>query len=86
MQNCGIEQTRDFIIDNFLYGDGDKLAHETSFMLEGIIDSTGILELITFLEATYQIKIADDEIIPENMDSLESIEKYLVSKLNFRSA
>jgi acyl carrier protein len=86
MQNCGIEQTRDFIIDNFLYGDGDKLAHETSFMLEGIIDSTGILELITFLEATYQIKIADDEIIPENMDSLESIEKYLVSKMNFRQA
>jgi len=86
MQNCGIEQTRDFIIDNFLYGDGDKLVHETSFMLEGIIDSTGILELITFLEATYQITIADDEIIPENMDSLESIEKYLVSKMTFRSA
>jgi acyl carrier protein len=86
MQNCGIEQTRDFIIDNFLYGDGDNLAHGTSFMLEGIIDSTGILELITFLEATYQIKIADDEIIPENMDSLESIEKYLVSKMNFRQA
>jgi acyl carrier protein len=86
MQNCGIEQTRDFIVDNFLYGDGDKLAHETSFMLEGIIDSTGILELITFLEATYQIKIADDEIIPENMDSLESIEKYLLSKMTFRQA
>ncbi|MCF7956497.1 MAG: acyl carrier protein [Phycisphaerae bacterium] len=86
MQNCVIEQTRDFIVDNFLYGDADKLEHNTSFMLEGIIDSTGILELITFLEATYQIKIADDEIIPENMDSLESIEKYLCSKLTFRSA
>ena len=86
MQNCSIEQTRDFIIDNFLYGDGDKLAHDTSFMLEGIIDSTGILELITFLEATYQIQIADDEIIPENMDSLESIEKYLCSKLTFKQA
>ena len=86
MQNCGIEQTRDFIVDNFLYGDAGSLAHDTSFMVEGIIDSTGILELITFLETTYQIKIADDEIVPENMDSLENIEKYLVSKLNFRSA
>lgn len=86
MQNCGIKQTRDFIVDNFLYGDGDNLAHNTSFMLEGIIDSTGILELITFLEATYQITIADDEIVPENMDSLENIEKYLCSKMTFRQA
>lgn len=86
MQNRGIEQTREFIISNFLYGESDNLAHNTSFMTEGIIDSTGILELITFLEATYQIKIADDEIIPENMDSLASIEKYLCSKLTFRQA
>ena len=86
MQNCSIEQTRDFIVNNFLYGDGDKLAHDTSLVVEGIVDSTGILELITFLETTYQIKIADNEIVPENMDSLESIEKYLVSKLTFRSA
>jgi acyl carrier protein len=86
MQNCGIEQTRDFIVDNFLYGDSGNLAHDTSFMVEGIIDSTGILELIGFLETTYQIKIADHEIVPENMDSLESIEKYLASKLTFRSA
>lgn len=82
MQNCGIEQTRDFIVSNFLYGDDEKLAHDTSFMIEGIIDSTGILELITFLEETYQIRIADEEIIPENMDSLESIEKFLSSKVN----
>lgn len=86
MQKIGIEHTRDFIVDNFLYGDGDKLAHETSFMVEGIIDSTGILELITFLETTYQIKIADDEIIPENMDSLENIQKFLSSKMEIPSA
>lgn len=86
MQNCGIEQTREFIISNFLYGDGEKLAHNTSFMIEGIIDSTGILELITFLEATYQITIADNEIVPENMDSLENIEKYLCRKLAFQDA
>jgi acyl carrier protein len=86
MQNGGIEQTRAFIVDNFLYGDGDGLAHDTSFMVEGIIDSTGILELITFLEANYKIKIADHEIVPENMDSLMSIEKYLATKQTFRSA
>jgi len=81
MQNCSIEQTRDFIINNFLYGDGESLTHDTSFMSEGIVDSTGILELITFLEHTYQIKIADDEIVPDNMDSLASIEKFLISKM-----
>jgi len=86
MQNGGIEQTRAFIVDNFLYGDGDDLAHDTSFMVEGIIDSTGILELITFLEANYNIKIDDHEIVPENMDSLVSIEKYLATKMTFRSA
>lgn len=82
MQNIGIEQTREFIVSNFLYGESDKLAHTTSFISEGIIDSTGILELITFLEATYQIKIADHEIIPENMDSLASIEKFLLRVKN----
>ncbi len=86
MQNTGIEQTREFIVNNFLYGEGGQLSHNTSFMTEEIIDSTGILELITFLEATYQIRIADDEIIPENMDSLENLEKYLCSKLTFRPA
>jgi acyl carrier protein len=85
MQNCSIEQTREFIVNNFLYGEGDKLAHDTSFMGEGIIDSTGILELITFLEETYQLKVADDEIIPENMDSLERIEKYLAEKLKIQN-
>ena len=67
MQNIGIEQTREFIVSNFLYGESDKLAHTTSFMGEGIIDSTGILELIGFLEATYQIKIADHEIYASEM-------------------
>ena len=85
MQNCGIEQTREFIVNNFLYGEGDKLADDTSFMVEGIIDSTGILELVTFLESTYQLKVADDEIIPENMDSLESIEKYLDGKMKIEN-
>jgi acyl carrier protein len=86
MQNRGIEQTREFIVNNFLYGEGGELSHKTSFMTEGIIDSTGILELITFLEMTYQIKIADDEIVPGNMDSLESIEKFLCTKLTFKQA
>ncbi len=86
MQNTGIEQTREFIVNNFLYGEGDRLSHDTSFMTEGIIDSTGILELITFLEVTYQIEIADDEIIPENMDSLECLEKYLCTKLTVPTA
>jgi len=80
MENISIEPTREFIVDNFLYGDGNILQDHTSFMGEGIVDSTGILELITFLEQTYEIKINDDEIVPENMDSLESISVFLAKK------
>ncbi|GAB6144238.1 acyl carrier protein [Desulfocicer niacini] len=68
---------RKFIVDNFLFGETGDLKDNTSFLEEGIIDSTGVLELIDFLEETFQISIADDEIIPENLDSLDNLEKFL---------
>lgn len=71
---------RQFIVENFLFGDGQVLKDETSFMQEGIIDSTGILELVFFLEETFGINVEDDELIPENFDSLNRIVKYLESK------
>ncbi len=71
---------RQFIVENFLFGDGQVLKDETSFMQEGIIDSTGILELVFFLEETFGINVEDDELIPENFDSLNRIVKYLGSK------
>jgi len=73
---------RNFVVENFLFGDGELLREDTSFLEGGIIDSTGILELIMFLEETYSIKIEDDEIIPENLDNLQSVARFIERKLN----
>lgn len=73
-------KVRQFIVDNFLFGDGQVLKDDTSFMQEGIIDSTGILELVFFLEETFGISVEDDELVPENFDSLVRIVKYLETK------
>jgi acyl carrier protein len=77
-----MENIRNFIIENFLFGDAEKLEDETSFLDSGIIDSTGILELIAFLEENCDISINDDEMLPENFDSLNNISVYLSGKLN----
>ncbi len=71
---------RQFIVDNFLFGEDQGLANETSFMQSGIIDSTGILELISYLEQTQGIKVQDDELIPENLDSINNIIQFLKKK------
>ena len=75
-------KVREFVVENFLFGDGEELKQETSFMEEGIIDSTGILELVFFLEETFSISVEDDELVPENMDSLQSIAGFIDRKLN----
>lgn len=69
-----------FIVENFLFGNSDGLNYETSFLDEGIIDSTGILELVSFLEEKFNIKIYDEELIPENLDSIEKIGGFLQNK------
>ena len=77
-----METVRDFVVQNFLFGDGKLLQDDTSFLGEGIIDSTGILELVMFLEQNYNIKIEDEELIPENLDSLRNIARFLERKLS----
>ncbi len=69
-----------FIIDNFLFGDDEGLKDDVSFLEEGIIDSTGILELITFLEEEFSIEIEDEEMIPENLDSINNLLTFLETK------
>lgn len=71
---------KDFIVENFLFGDAAGLEDETSFLESGIIDSTGMLELITFLEEQFQIQIEDEELSPENLDSLNNLEAFLSRK------
>jgi acyl carrier protein len=74
-------EIRQFIIDNFLMGqDSDSLKDDSSFLEEGVIDSTGVLELVGFLEENYEIKVEDEELIPENLDSINNICAYLELK------
>ena len=79
-------QVRDFIVENFLFGDETAVKENTSFLEQGIIDSTGILELVMFLEETYGIKIEDEELIPENLDSLINIARFIERKLSSNPA
>ena len=71
---------RIFIVENFLFGDDNGLGDDTSFLEDGIIDSTGVLELVSFLEEEFSITVEDDELIPENLDSLNNIAAYLGKK------
>jgi len=73
---------RSFIVDNFLFGDERRVAAETSFLESGIIDSTGMLELVGFLEERFGIRVEDEEFVPNNLDSLKNISAYITRKLN----
>lgn len=75
-------KVREFVVENFLFGDGETLRDDTSFMEDGIIDSTGILELVFFLEETFGFSVEDDELVPENMDSLQNIARFVDRKMN----
>ncbi len=71
-----------FVVDNFLFGQADgRLSDETSFLEAGIIDSTGVLELIAFLGERFGIQILDEEIVPENLDSLRRLTCFVERKL-----
>lgn len=77
---------RKFMIENFLFEDNGSLREDTSFLENGIIDSTGILELIDFLEKTYGFKIEDQEIVPENLDSINRTAAFVQRKLDCTAA
>jgi acyl carrier protein len=75
-------QVRAFIQDNFIMGSrGPQFGDADSFLERHIIDSTGFLELITFLEDTWKFTVEDEEMVPENLDSLDAIQAYVARKL-----
>ena len=70
-----------FIIENFLLGDSsNNLNEEDSFFEKGIIDSTGVLELVSFAEKAFNVKFEDEELIPDNLDSLNKVADFIVKK------
>ena len=76
---------RRFIAENFLFRDeADAIAHDASLLDAGIIDSTGVLELVCFLETAFGIQIADQDMLPENLDSIRAISNYVSRKLSER--
>ena len=71
---------RTFVVENFLFGNNENLEDNTSFLDEGIIDSTGILELVSYLEEEFSITVEDEDLVPENLDSINNVTAYLQSK------
>lgn len=72
---------RKFIDDNFMMGSqGAAFTDADSFMKKHIIDSTGFLELVLFLEETWGVTVDDDEMVPDNLDSLDALQGYLTRK------
>ncbi|QDV52732.1 acyl carrier protein [Gimesia fumaroli] len=73
---------RNFVADNFLFGEApESLNNDDSFLETGIIDSTGVLELVAFIEDRYSVEVDDDELVPENLDSIDRLINFIESKL-----
>jgi acyl carrier protein len=73
-------KVRAFIEANFYVPEGQKLSDEASLLDSGVIDSTGVLELVGFLQDEIGIEVADDEMLPDNLDSIAKIESFVLRK------
>ena len=74
-------KVRAFVVENFLFGNEDAVKDDTSFLDEGIIDSTGILEMVSYLEEEFSISVDDEELVPENLNSINNVVAYLERKI-----
>lgn len=75
------QQIRAYVLENYLFTDDQSaLDSNDSFLEKGILDSTGILEVIYFLEDEFGIKVEDEEMVPENLDSVNRIVAYIHKK------
>jgi len=83
MQQAEIKQrVVGFITENFLFREDRSAISDTESLIEnGIMDSTGVLELVAFLEGELGLKVDDAEIVPENLNSVEAITRYATAKL-----
>lgn len=76
------EIIRSYIVENFLFGDDEGFDDQTSFLEDGIIDSTGIMELVEFVENHFNLQVDDEELVPENFDSIQNIVNFLKKDKN----
>ena len=83
MSNYAAE-VKEFIVGNFLFGSDDcSLGDEESFLENSIIDSTGILELVVWVEETYGFKVPDEDLLPENFDTVKFLGGYIARNVQF---
>ena len=75
------QNVREFVTSNFIFEEAVQLKADQSLLETGIVDSTGILELVNYLEETYSISIDDEELVPDNLDSVNKIAAYVGNKL-----
>ncbi len=75
------QQIRNFLAENFLLSPvGFQLDDHASLLEAGVVDSTGVLELVSFVEETFGVEVADEEILPDNFDSVSRIATYVDGK------
>lgn len=74
------QRVRQFIAENFFVSDPSTLEDDVSLITSGFVDSTGLLEVIAFLEAEFGIRIADDETVPENLETIGRIATFVGRK------
>lgn len=72
---------RDYIRQNFLFGSDEQISDEHSLLDAGIIDSTGAMELVSFLETEFEVTVSDRDLVPENLDSVSAIASFVTRKL-----
>ena len=75
------QRIREFVTVNFFVQDAATLTDDASLLDIGVVDSTGVLEIIGFLETTFGFTVEDDEIVPDNLDSIERIAAFVGRKL-----
>lgn len=80
------DKLRSYIVENYLFGQDSNFQDTASFWELGIMDSTGVLELISHLEEEYSIMLGPDEIVPANLDSVDKLANFVTRKLGQRSA
>ena len=75
------QQIREYIVENFLLGQDGGFGDTDSLLESGVVDSTGVLELVTFLEKSFGIEVKDEDLVPENLDTIADMARFVQGKL-----
>jgi acyl carrier protein len=75
-------KVRAYVVENFYYGKAGAVQDETNLMEDGAVDSTGFMELVTFVEETFPIAVDDEDLVPENFAAIDRISAYVLGKMS----